>query len=182
MEGMAHVFVGFRPLALGVEHWAVFVGLRRIQADDMNGFSSPVDCDGLWYEIDGSDKTSNGTPNKIWSSKESSKKLTRTEFRGSFGFAGTTADLHRWMAQFNETWIRAHPVYAWNGHNCQMYVKHVLAMLVGVELVTQNARDGMTMQLGGVVGMAVALSGVGLAVFAVSALLFLGGRFVKGPH
>jgi len=73
-------------------------------------------------------------------------------------------------------------VYAWNGHNCQMYVKHVLAMLVGVELVTQNARYGVTMQLGGVVGMAVALSGVGLAVFAVSALLFLGGRYVKGPH
>jgi hypothetical protein len=183
-EGKAHVFVGYRPLAAGVEHWAVFVGLRRIQAHNSNGSVSPVECDGSWYEIDGRGKKSKGAANTISCDAKlgSEEFFTRTTFKGSFDFPGTAADLHSMMTQFNDAWRRAHPVYAWNGHNCQMYVKHVVAKLVRVAMVTQNAKYGMAAQLVGVAGMAVAVSGVGLVVFAASALVFFGGWYVKGPH
>jgi hypothetical protein len=97
--------------------------------------------------------------------------------KDSFDFVGTAADLHHRMAQLNDNWLREHPLYSWNGNNCQMYAQDVLAALLGMRIATQNSTHGDAMV--SVASKAVMISAIGVVV---SAALLFAGRLVKGKH
>jgi hypothetical protein len=138
------VKLGIRHLTLGAEHRALKVGE-------------------WWYEVRGTGKEHAG-PNEI----DRHRDDARYAIISPHGVVdGDPAAVDAQITAFAAAWIAAHPTYAWNGDNCQLFVNDLLAQLGLSPVATQNQA------IGG------ALVGGGLAVGLLSLAL---GLFIGGKH
>lgn len=129
---------------LGAQHWA-------IKFDD------------TWFEIAGTSKNENNTPNIIEEHYDDSKYSTIEHI----GAVRTTLDNVR---QWNQKWLEEHKFYSFNGDNCQLYVKHTMYHYLGIQLDTQNKVIG-----GAAIGAGISATIIGICALAV-------GLWVKGKH
>jgi len=74
------------------------------------------------------------------------------------------------LQEYNNQWLAKHPFYAVNGDNCQLYVKHIVWEVLGINLDTQNKN----------IGAAVFGAGIGATIVGIFAIAT--GLWIKGKH
>jgi len=144
--------IGKCDIGLGAEHWAIKI-------------------DDRWYEVNGAGKKQTGEANQINVHQNDSKYKQIIHIQTCSAKAvGAGLDLHEWVEKWNEDWLQRHPIYAVNGSNCQMYVKHIVKDICGVDVDTQNKNLG-NIAIG---------AGIGAMVVGAFALGF--GFILRGTH
>lgn len=137
------------------EHWAL--GVVCIE----NG----TEATELWFEVSGSSKQDANKTNKIVFHQESSKYEIID--LGERIFYGSVDDVKSNINNFNDHWLKTHPLYELNGDNCQMYVQNFAKHYNLKEINTQNNEIGNLIIKGGIIG---------------TIIIVLIGLLVKGTH
>eukprot|EP01117_Protostelium_nocturnum_P017673 TRINITY_DN7230_c0_g1_i1.p1 TRINITY_DN7230_c0_g1~~TRINITY_DN7230_c0_g1_i1.p1 ORF type:complete len:148 (+),score=19.70 TRINITY_DN7230_c0_g1_i1:121-564(+) len=145
MQPTISIKMGKSKLGLISEHWAIKVG-------------------DTWYELQGDNKKSSGSPNIINSHQDDSKYTSIKDM--AHIDASKEEEILEWMQE----WVKERGTYHWTGDNCQMLVSHLVYHFLGVRIPTQNAEIGNGFIIGGI------------ALAAIGALTALGGAFVRGKH